>query len=25
MPRMGAMTRRIYDNLTHATGLKKAA
>ena len=25
MPRMGAMTRRIYDNLMHATGLKKAA
>jgi GMP synthase-like glutamine amidotransferase len=25
MPRMGAMTRRIYDNLMRATGLKKAA
>ncbi len=25
MPRMGAMTRRIYDNLMQATGLKKAA
>ena len=25
MPRMGAMTRRIYDNLMQASGLKKAA
>ena len=25
MPRMSAMTRRIYDNLMRATGLKKAA